>query len=165
AEPLEARREGRRVADEDNDVHRERLGQPLRREQRDRVLDERPRVREPGTADARQVATRAGDVGGPAQGAQLGAEAIAEPDRLLEACAVAAFVLTGHDGEIAVEAGRAEPGRSARVERLVDVGDAGREREHLPDPGGARAVRAGDEDRPPVAHRASGARNTYRSAL
>ena len=55
AEPEHARREGGGVADRHDDVHPEPLREPLGRQQRDRVLHERPRVRAPRARERDRV--------------------------------------------------------------------------------------------------------------
>ena len=152
AEPLQARREGGRVADQDHDVHPEAIGEPLCRQQGDRVLHERPSPRPPPTTETSVVARDANEVAPAPRRLHLGPNVVPELERTLETVAIAALVRGRDHREVAVEACRAEPFRRLRAEGLVDVGDAGREREHLPYPGCARAVRAGDEDRL-VAHR------------
>src|SRR5207247_7879993 len=103
AEPLEARGERRGVADHDDDLHPEAPREPLRREKRDRILDERPPGATPRLSQARVVVRNPGDVTPRSRPTQLRPEVVAQAERPLEPGPVAGLVLRGDHREVAVE--------------------------------------------------------------
>jgi hypothetical protein len=78
AEAFQARGEGGRVADQDDDVHAETLGEPFGREQRDRVLHQWPPPRTAAAAKASVVARDPDNVAPALRGPQLGSEVVSE---------------------------------------------------------------------------------------
>ena len=146
AELVEARDEGRRVAHEHDDVHAEAVREPLGREERDRVLEQRP---EPGAARApvgAPVAHGARELGRRAHRGELARQVIAQLDRAREAL-VAVRVLGTDVLEEALELDGAHARPRERAEGFVHEPDLAAEREHRADPGRAGAVRARHEDR------------------
>ena len=93
AQPLDAADEPGRVAHRQDDVHREPLREPLGREQRDRVLHERPRARGGARANERQSRGGAQRLRRRPQREELRPERVVEVERAAEARAVALGVL------------------------------------------------------------------------
>ena len=103
AEAQDACGERRRVPDRDEDVHVEAICEPVRGEERDRILDERPRVQDACPSEGDGVTAGADRVGGRAHRLQLRASVVAERERALEVGEVARLVLSGDEREIALE--------------------------------------------------------------